>query len=353
MGQYLSPDQAGTLQKNSSTQVQLNLSPRGWISSTVGGGQFYSSSVLLVNTGSTGAGGLDTGTLTAYSVYYIHYVLQGTALALIASLSKTTPTGYTSFVYSGHRFFSDGTPNVLIAVTAGYTPLPTTSIAMTPGGTTGHTGGFVSSYFTYYLPAGCTAITVKMVGGGGGGSGSGTGGFGSGTLGGAGNSTFLGPFSASGGGGGNNPNGLDGTGGIGAITSPAFGTALQGGNGPGSQYGTGGMVGGTTVFGGSGTIGTLGADGLAARPNTGAGGAGGGVGGGSISAAGNWAGTGGGAGGFVDGTLLATLAVPLSASYPYNVGAAGTAGNAGTAGLKGGLGSSGYIAVIESYEIIL
>lgn len=112
MGQVLSLDRNGGLQKNSSTQVQLNLSTASDILAMIGGQQYQSLSALLINTGGTGAGGLDTGALGATKLYYVHAVLNSGSLALVASLSQTVPTGFTLFAYTGLRFRTDGSSQI-------------------------------------------------------------------------------------------------------------------------------------------------------------------------------------------------------------------------------------------------
>lgn len=101
MGQILQKDQIGKLAKISSTQVSL---PSSVI--TIGGQQ-YSSSAIVLNGASVGVNGLDAGALGQTQIWYVHAILSGGSLALVASLSKTAPTGYSVFAWTGWVFTTD------------------------------------------------------------------------------------------------------------------------------------------------------------------------------------------------------------------------------------------------------
>jgi hypothetical protein len=62
------------------------------IRATIGGQQYTSTSNLSLSLATTGAGGLDTGSV-AIGTYYLYLVVSGGALALVASLS-TAPSGF-------------------------------------------------------------------------------------------------------------------------------------------------------------------------------------------------------------------------------------------------------------------
>ncbi len=200
---------------------------------------------------------------------------------------------------------------------------------------------FTSGTGTYYKPAGCRWIRVRMMGGGGGGGpGTAAPGYTVGATGGT--STFgsslLTCTGGVGGGGYNEPNGA--AGGTATVNSPAIGIGLAGGRSGGIFYNTqaGGLSGAASPFGGAGgagsATGTTG--GLAGAANTGAGG------GGGANTGANYPGVGGSAGAFID----AMIPNP-SASYAYAVGAGGAGGSGGST--TGGAGGSGVIIVEEFY----
>lgn len=95
--QILRPDNIGDLSKTSGTTLSL---PAGSYV-TVGGQQYTNASALSLNTATTGAGGLDTGTAVLNSTYYVYGVVSAGALALVASLSASAPTGFTAYKQLG------------------------------------------------------------------------------------------------------------------------------------------------------------------------------------------------------------------------------------------------------------
>lgn len=107
MPQVFGLDRFGVVTKVSSTLAQVNLSDQSDILVRIGGQQYRSTSVLQINTAVSGAGGLDTGTVGHKKVWFIHFVLDGDDLAVVASESFTAPTGFSSFVWSGYFFFTD------------------------------------------------------------------------------------------------------------------------------------------------------------------------------------------------------------------------------------------------------
>ena len=116
MPQKLGADSVGTVTRNSGTQVQLAASSK----ITIGGQQYTNSAILFINTGGTGAGGLDTGTLGTNQTWYIHAVLSGGVMALVASLSKTAPTGFATFTWTGWAFVT-GTGSTILFVSSDLT----------------------------------------------------------------------------------------------------------------------------------------------------------------------------------------------------------------------------------------
>ena len=187
---------------------------------------------------------------------------------------------------------------------------------------------------TYTTPAGCVAISIRMVGGGGGGGAQNTNAGAAGVA-----STWSGgSLSAGAGGGGATASGAPGAGGTatnGDINIP--GGAGSGGPGTGgaSNDNSPGGAGGNGAFGGGGAAAAATAGGAAATNS------GGGGGGGGISGSGAL-GQGGGSGGYVE-----KLITSPAATYTYTVGTGGAGGAAGT--LAGGNGAAGIIIVDEFY----
>lgn len=81
-------DKIGKLTKLSSTTLSLASSTL-----TVGGLQ-YDTSGLSLDTSVSGAGGIDTGSVAANTLYYVYAVISSGSLALVASTSKSTPMGF-------------------------------------------------------------------------------------------------------------------------------------------------------------------------------------------------------------------------------------------------------------------
>lgn len=241
------------------------------------------------------------------------------------------------------------TPSTLAAGTSGQilrmnaTPIPAWTTIPSPT-----TQKFTSGSGTYTAAAGVKWIQVEMIGGGGGGAaGFNSGGSSTQFGGNGGNTTFGSSFlTANGGTGGQFGSVAGGTATIGA---GAAGTALTGATGGGAwnnanlngPNGTGAM-GASTPFGG-GAPGISNGVGSAAVANTGAGGGGGGY---AQAATGANSGGGGAAGGYIKAVVS-----PVSATYAYAIGSAGTGGptTGSSGGQVGGAGGSGYIIVTEYY----
>jgi hypothetical protein len=105
--QVLGPDSVKTFVKVSSTQIKLPSGSRV----TVGGQQYLSSSDLFVTIGSSGAGGLDTGSFVANTLYYIYGIVSAGVLALVASTSSSAPTGFSPSTLLS-AFYTDGSAQV-------------------------------------------------------------------------------------------------------------------------------------------------------------------------------------------------------------------------------------------------
>jgi len=106
MGQILRLESISDLAIDSVTVISL---PSSVI--TVGGQQFENESNLTMNTAVSGAGGLDTGAIAANTVYFVHAVNNSGAMALVSSLSETSPTGFTGFKKIG-RFITNGSSEI-------------------------------------------------------------------------------------------------------------------------------------------------------------------------------------------------------------------------------------------------
>lgn len=102
MGQVLQVDSIAKLAKGSGTQVSL---PPSVI--TVGGQQYKNLSAITLDTTTIGINGLDTGSLGAHQLWYVHAIVNSGALALVASLSKTAPTGFSNFKWTGWAFWTN------------------------------------------------------------------------------------------------------------------------------------------------------------------------------------------------------------------------------------------------------
>jgi len=203
---------------------------------------------------------------------------------------------------------------------------------------------YTSGSGTYTVPANCSYLFIKMIGGGGGGGGSGNNGT-AGTGGTGGNTTFGSLLIAYGGGGAGI---YSGSGGATVINIGAAGQGFQGQAGSvGGLWATGSSSNGIYVQSGIGASSPFGGGGGGAfgngNPNAGVTntGAGGGGGAWNPNATNQYAGAGGAAGGYIEAYISGTLA----ATYSYAVGAAGAGGTAGTNGFAGAAGGSGVIII--------
>lgn len=105
MGQILRQDNISKLVVASSTTITMPATYLGTTClATIGGQQYKFTTTLTLNTASSGAGGLDTGSLAANTLYYVYLVVSSGALALCASTSGPSvgPSGFSGrFKYIG------------------------------------------------------------------------------------------------------------------------------------------------------------------------------------------------------------------------------------------------------------
>lgn len=332
MASIRTPDSIGLISRTSATVITLGPSRL-----SVGGQQYLNASNLTMTTSVSGAGGIDTGTIsTSNNGYYLYAVISNGALALVCSLRNSSlgPSGFTAWKYlTTFNVNSSGIFEV---------PARQTTTVLTSG-----------TSLTYTTPNAAVYLKVRMVGGGGGGGGGGVSGMGIGGAGGA--TTFsYNSVSANGGNGGGQgiasyAGGYGGQGGT-VTNAPSNSISMTGNGGisvtqdTSASYATPcGGTGGAGVFGGAGSgSSALGSQGsIAGATNSGAGGGGGGISGAVANALG---GGGGGAGGYCE-----FLVPSPSASYTYTIGSAGTAGTGGTSGYAGAVGGTGLIIVDEFY----
>jgi hypothetical protein len=69
---------------------------------------------LTLNTAILGAGGLDTGSIAASTFYYVYTIVDSNSIKLIASISPTSPTGFTQYKKVG-AFYTDTSSNIFKA----------------------------------------------------------------------------------------------------------------------------------------------------------------------------------------------------------------------------------------------
>lgn len=107
-------EKIGTLTKSSNSIVQLGSSII-----TVGAKQ-YNTSILSLDTSVSGAGGIDNGSLSNNTFYYVYAVVNSGNVILIASSNKIIPTGFTKAKKVG-GFFIDNSGDIFNAVSLGRT----------------------------------------------------------------------------------------------------------------------------------------------------------------------------------------------------------------------------------------
>lgn len=92
MGQVLQADSIATISVTSATVITMAATT----AQTIGGGQFPTSQLTCTTTVS-GAGGLDTGSIAANTLYYLYLVKNFGIISLVASISATSPTGFAAY----------------------------------------------------------------------------------------------------------------------------------------------------------------------------------------------------------------------------------------------------------------
>lgn len=297
------------------------------------------------NSGTTGAGGMDTGvlptsgTVCLYAIYNPVSVLTSVLGVNCATSSGTiysgshTPTGYTASALLG--FFTTNSSPAMVGSLQRPSDrgcAPNVQVLTTGSGAT-----YTTPTCNGVLPL---SLEVWAIGGGGGGGG----GASDGTTGTAGTATTFSTLTANGGAAGAKGGSSPGAGGT-ATGGDVNMTGNRGASGTSSISGSSnapGGIGGSSVLGGAGTGAYTAGTGVNAVVNSGSGGGGGGMGSGATDLSGN----GGAAGGYVKKLVTA----PISATYTYTVGAAGGGGNAGTGGSGGGNGGTGIISVMATWH---
>lgn len=166
MGQVLGQDFIQPFQFVSTTQVKLPAGSRV----TVGGQQYANLLDLFLNTATAGMGGLDAGALGANQVWYLHAAQVSGALAIIASLSKTAPTGVTTFTWTGWMFFTNGSSQIQnVSLFKPYWAAKIGSGSVQPG-LTADAGAFtniVDANVSALSSIVSTGLSFSLVGGGG------------------------------------------------------------------------------------------------------------------------------------------------------------------------------------------
>ena len=109
---FIQKENKGNLTKTSATTVQLAPS-----TITIGAKQ-YTSANLVCDTGVTGVGGIDNGTLNNSALYYIYAVVDLGVSKLVASESASAPAGFSVYQKAG-AFKTDGSGDVSSAFTFG------------------------------------------------------------------------------------------------------------------------------------------------------------------------------------------------------------------------------------------
>lgn len=92
MGQVLQADSVASISVTSTTVLTMAASA----AQTIGGQQFPTAQLTCTTTIS-GAGGLDTGSIAASTLYYLYLVRASSTISLVASVNATSPTGFAAF----------------------------------------------------------------------------------------------------------------------------------------------------------------------------------------------------------------------------------------------------------------
>jgi hypothetical protein len=152
----------------------------------VGAQQYRTTSNMTLTASTVGANGLDTGTVSGFKPYFIHFIVYNGAPALLGSLSKTAPTlpsGVTQFSWSGWCFVADSSNLIVQVVNSTSWDIRANASTITPvnfgtitvpvwntrraGDTLEAVGSFTSGTLaavsaSFTLPAGLTIDTTKL-----------------------------------------------------------------------------------------------------------------------------------------------------------------------------------------------
>jgi hypothetical protein len=162
MSQYFGQQNIPNIVKASSSSITLAATNAGQPVSILVGGQAYTpSATLTLSTGTSGAGGLDTGSIAANSTYYVYAVISGGNLALVASLAgiSTGPTGFTQWAPIG--LFKTLASSTSIDYAIGINP---TEPGITPDGTNVFTGATQFTQSLSAFPAGSESRNIIING---------------------------------------------------------------------------------------------------------------------------------------------------------------------------------------------
>lgn len=109
--QFFGEEKITKLTKTGATTLQLAAGAR----LRVGGLGAITKSALNLDLSANGFGGLDTGSITANSLYYIYAVISGSQTGLVASLSPNGPTGFLQYKKVG-ALYTDGNGDIIQTV---------------------------------------------------------------------------------------------------------------------------------------------------------------------------------------------------------------------------------------------
>lgn len=93
IGQFFGEEILKRLLRTGNTSVQFQAGSR----LRLGGLGAILDSASNLNTGTSGLGGIDVGSIAANNYYYVYTVISGTTVGLIASLSSLAPTGFLQY----------------------------------------------------------------------------------------------------------------------------------------------------------------------------------------------------------------------------------------------------------------
>lgn len=133
--QRLGADRLGKLVLTSTTVVTLNPPASGANLLTIGGKQYAFTSKTL-STATSGFGGIDTGVIAISSFYYVYAVVSAGVPGLVASLSSSAPTGFTSYKKVGAFYTNPAATTIFKAYYFG----EINNLVYSAAGTAGATG---------------------------------------------------------------------------------------------------------------------------------------------------------------------------------------------------------------------